>query len=282
LKPIILQNKINKKTRIKTEDSVKKYSALTTIATIALAISACAPSAKQLKEAIEKDPSIVFAAIEKAPDKFIEVVMKAQQDAQKVSAEKAQDDEKKQRDEEFKNPLKPAIDESRVIFGNKSAPITIVEFSDFQCPYCSKGYQTMNDVKKAYGDKVRIIFKHLPLDFHPMAMPAAKYYEAIGQQDHAKAEKFHDMVFENQNMLKEKGEAYFKEVAKKVGADQKKIDAALKDESIAKRIAADMEEAKSFNMSGTPGFIINGISLRGAYPIDAFKKIIDQHLTTVK
>lgn len=261
---------------------MKKYSVLATLATIALAFSACAPSAKQLKEAIEKDPSIVFAAIEKAPDKFIEVVMKAQQDAQKVSAEKAQEDEKKQRDEEFKNPLKPAIDESRVIFGNKSAPITIVEFSDFQCPYCTRGYQTMNEVKKAYGDKVRIVFKHLPLDFHPLAMPAAKYFEAIAQQDHAKAEKFHDMVFENQNMLKDKGEAWFKEIAKKVGADQKKIDAALKDENIAKRIAADMEEAKSFNMSGTPGFIINGVSLRGAYPFDSFKKIIDQHLSATK
>jgi protein-disulfide isomerase len=259
---------------------VKKYSVLATIATLALAISACAPTAKQLKDAIEKDPSIVFTAIEKAPDKFIEVVMKAQQDAQKVSAEKAQEDEKKQRDEEFKNPLKPAIDESRVIFGNKSAPITIVEFSDFQCPYCSRGYQTVQEVRKMYGDKVRVVFKHLPLDFHPLAMPAAKYFEAIAQQDHAKAEKFHDLVFENQGMLKDKGEAYFKEAAKKVGADQKKIDVALKDEKISQRIEADMAEAKSFNMSGTPGFLINGISLRGAYPADAFKKIIDQHLST--
>jgi protein-disulfide isomerase len=277
---LLFENK--QKTRIKTEDSVKKYSVLATIATIAFAISACAPSAKQLKEAIEKDPTIVFAAIEKAPDKFIEVVMKAQQDAQKVSAERAQDDEKKQREEEFKNPLKPAIDESRVFFGNKSAPITIVEFSDFQCPYCTRGYQTVNEVKKMYGDKVRVLFKHLPLDFHPLAMPAAKYFEAIAQQDHKKAELFHNMLFENQNMMKEKGEALFKEYAKKVGADQKKIDAALKDDAITKRIEADMAEAKSFNMSGTPGFIINGISLRGAYPADAFKKIIDQHLAAIK
>ena len=161
---------------------MKKYSALASIATITLAITACAPSAKQLKEAIEKDPTIVFAAIEKAPDKFIEVVMKAQQEAQKVSADRAQDDEKKQREEEFKNPLKPAIDESRVIFGNKSAPITIVEFSDFQCPYCTRGYQTVQEIRKAYGDKVRVVFKHLPLDFHPLAMPAAKYFEAKPQR----------------------------------------------------------------------------------------------------
>ena len=264
------------------EDSVKKMFLTAVTATIALAISACAPSAKQLKEAIEKDPSIVFVAIEKAPDKFIEVVMKAQQDAQKVSAEKAQEEEKKQRDEEFKNPLKPVIDENRVIFGNKSAPITIVEFSDFQCPYCSRGYQTIQQVKKEYGDKVRVVFKHLPLDFHPLAMPAAKYFEAIGMQDPKKAEKFHDMVFESQAQMKDKGEALFKEIAKKVGADMKKVEASLNDEKIMARITADMEEAKSFNMTGTPGFIINGVSLRGAYPFPEFKKIIDQHLTTVK
>lgn len=247
-------------------------------ATIALALTACAPSADKLKEAIEKDPSIVFVAIEKHPDKFIEVVMKAQQDAQKVAGERAQEEEKKQRDEEFANPLKPEIDETRVIFGNKSAPITIVEFSDFQCPYCTRGYQTMQQVRKEYGDKVRIVFKHLPLDFHPLAMPAAQYFEAIAQQSHEKAEKFHDMIFENQGMLKDKGENFFKDAAKKVGADLKKVEAALKDEKIQKRIEADMEEARKFNMSGTPGFIINGVSLRGAYPFPAFKEIIDRHL----
>lgn len=244
--------------------------------------AACAPNAKQLKEAIEKDPSIVFAAIEKAPDKFIEVVMKAQQDAQKVAGEKAQEEEKRQREEEFKNPLKPEVQADRVIFGNKSAPITIVEFSDFECPYCSRGYQTVQQVRKEYGDKVRVVFKHLPLDFHPLAMPAARYFEALAQQDHAKAEKFHDAIFENQGMLKGKGEAFFKDTAKKLGADMKKLDEALKSEAVTKRIAADMEEAKKFNFSGTPGFIINGVSLRGAYPVASFKEIIDRQLSDKK
>jgi protein-disulfide isomerase len=251
-------------------------------AAAALTLASCAPSAKQLKDAIEKDPSIVFVAIEKDPGKFIEVVNKAAQEAQRGQAEKAQEDEKKARDEEFKNPLKPEIEPNRVIFGNKSAPVTIVEYSDFQCPYCARGFATIQEVKKEYGDKVRIVFKHLPLDFHPLAMPAAKYFEAIAKQSPEKAEKFHDMVFENQSQLKDKGEAYFREVAKKVGADVKKADADSKDESIAKKIQTDMEEARKFNMSGTPGFIINGVSLRGAYPFPEFKKIIDQHLSTIK
>lgn len=238
----------------------------------------CAPSAKQLKEAVEKDPSIMFVAIEKDPEKFIEVVNKAAQEAQKKQQEKMVDDEKKQRDAEYANPLKPEVDEARVIFGKKDAPITIVEYSDFECPYCSRGYQTVKQVKAEYGDKVRVVFKHLPLEFHPMAEPAARYFEAVAMQSHEKAEKFHDKVFEGQNELKTGKENFLKKVAKDVGANMTKLEKDLKDEKITKRIQSDMEEAQKFGIRGTPGFVINGISLRGALPFNEFKEVIDKHL----
>lgn len=244
----------------------------------ALSLTFCAPSAKQLKEAIEKDPSIVFGAIEKDPEKFIEVVNKAAQEAQKKQQEKMFDDEKKQREAEFSNPLKPDVEGDRVVFGKKDAPITIVEYSDFECPYCSRGYQTVKQVKAEYGDKVKVIFKHLPLDFHPMAEPAARYFEAIALQDHAKAEKFHDKVFEGQSSLKSEKEAFLKKVAKEVGANMAKLEKDLKDEKISKRIQADMEEAQKFGIRGTPGFIVNGVSLRGALPFSEFKDVIEKHL----
>jgi protein-disulfide isomerase len=244
----------------------------------ALAISACAPSASQLKKAIEADPSIVFGAIEKHPDKFIEVVNKAAQDAQKKSQERAQEDEAKSRDTEFANPLKPDIETPRVIFGKVDAPITIVEYSDFECPFCSRGYSTVKQVMEEYKDQVRVIFKHLPLDFHPLALPAAKYYEALARQGAGKSEKFHDLIFQNQGELKTKKEAFLKESAKKVGADMAKLAKDMEDPKIMEQITKDMEEAKKFNISGTPGFIINGVSLRGAYPFPEFKAIIDRHL----
>jgi len=188
----------------------------------------------------------------------------------------------KKRDEEFASPLKPTIDEARVFFGPKDAKITIVEYSDFECPYCSKGHATIDEVMKAYPKDVRVIYKHLPLDFHPMAMPAARYFEAIAMQDHAKAEKFYNTVFENQGELRTKKEGFLKDSAKKVGADMKRLEKDLKDEKITKIIEADMEEAKKFNFSGTPGFLINGLSLRGAYPFAEFKDIIDRHLKAAK
>jgi protein-disulfide isomerase len=248
------------------------------LAAVGFMLSGCAPSSKQLKDAVEKDPSIVFVAIEKDPEKFIEVVNAAARKAQQGQAEKQAKEEEGKRDEEFKNPLKPVIEEGRASVGPSNAPITLVEYSDFECPFCSRGYQTVKEVLKMYDGKIHFIFKHLPLDFHPKAMPAAKFFEAIVRQSPEKAYKWHDMVFENQAELRAKGDAFMKDTAKKVGADVKRIEKDLQDPKLMDRINADMEEAKKFGFNGTPGFVINGVSLRGAYPATEFKKIIDRLL----
>lgn len=245
-------------------------------------VSACSPSPKQLKETIEKDPSIVFAAIEKDPEGFIEVVNKAAQAAQQKGAEKSQQDESKKRDEEFANPLKPELKADRVFKGPADAPVTIVEYSDFQCPYCARGFQTMEEVLKAYDGKVKFYFKHLPLDFHPKAMPAAKYFEAIALQDAAKAFKYHDIIFGDQAALNQRGEDFMKDAAKKAGADMKQLAKDLDSPKVMERIKADMEEARKFDISGTPGFVINGVTLKGAYPFPEFKAVIDRHLSATK
>lgn len=249
-------------------------------AVMAVFVAAGCTSKQQIQKLIEDNPEIVFQAIKKNPKKFVEVVNEAVKTAQEGSREDEAKAEAVRMEEEMKNPKKPVIEEGRVIFGNKNAPITIVEYSDFQCPYCGRGFQTVKEVEKAYGDKVRIIFKHLPLDFHPMAMPAAKYFEAIAMQDPKKAEKFHDEVFTNQKDLNQGGEKFLKEMAKKVGANVAKVEKDMNSEAVQKRIATDMEEAKKFEFSGTPGFLINGVSLRGAYPVPEFKKIIDKQLAS--
>ncbi len=248
------------------------------MASLALGFVGCS-GPEQIKSAIEKDPTIVFQAIEKDPKGFMDAFEKAYRAAEQRKQEEEGSREKTRLEEEFKNPLKPKISEDRVFFGNKAAKITIVEYSDFQCPYCSKAtLQSVHPILEAYPNDVRILFKHLPLDFHPKAMPAAKAYEAIAIQDPAKAIKFHDEVFKNQKDLNERGEAFIKEIAKKIGADVKKMEKDMESESVTKRIQEDIAEAQEFRISGTPGFIINGVSLRGAYPIQNFKEIIDRHL----
>lgn len=251
---------------------------LSMIGSVALLSVGCTPSASQLKKTIEENPDIVFAAIEKDPAGFMKVVQEASMNARKVQAEAQAKAEKEAMDKEFKDPKKPKIDESRAIFGPKSAEITIVEYSDFQCPYCTRGYNTMKEVREKYGDKVRVHYKHLPLDFHPEAMPAAKYFEAIALQSTDKAEKFHDLIFENQGELKSGKEDFLKKMAKKVGANMSKVAKALKGDEVSRRVKEDMDEAKKYGFSGTPGFLVNGVSVKGAYPLSHFEKIIDRHL----
>ena len=243
-----------------------------------LVMVGCAPSATQLKKVVEDNPDIVFSAIEKNPEKFLQVVNAAAQKARAGEEEKYRKEEMDKREDEFKNPKAPEISDNR-IRGNKAATVTVVEYSDFQCPFCKRGHKTVQQVMKDYGDKVRVIFKNFPIErIHPQALPASKYYEAMHMQDHEKAFKFHDMVFDNQEELSEKGEAFLKDVAKKVGAKMAKLQKDINSEEVKKVLDADRTEAEKFGFSGTPGYLINGVSLKGAYPYEEFKVVIDRHL----
>ena len=232
---------------------------------------------KSLEANPNKFASLLFV------DKMREAVKTQQQKAQKKQMEEMAKKEEEKLNKEFENPKKPKIDSSRAIFGPQTAAITIVEYSDFQCPYCTRAYQTMKEVKKAYGDKVRVLYKHLPLDFHKQARRAAEYYEAVALQGTNKAEKFHDYLFENAKGLNtdDKGAIQFLDgVVKKVGANLAKVKKDVKSSKIKKIIDEDIAEANSFGFRGTPAFLINGVGLSGARPFDSFKKIIDRHLNS--
>ena len=126
-----------------------------------------------------------------------------------------------------------------------------------------------------YPGKIRFIYKHLPLSFHEQAMPAAQYYEAVRLQDEKKAFAFHDEIFKNQAKLKN-GKAFLDATAKKVGADMARLKKDVESEAVKNRIEADIKEAGSFGMQGTPGFLLNGVPVRGAYPAEYFVSLIDE------
>jgi protein-disulfide isomerase len=242
-----------------------------------LTIAGCAPSATQLKKVMEDNPDIMFNVIEKNPDKFLKVVNEAAQKARQVEEQKMQEEEGKVREEEYKNPKKPVIGDNRAIKGDKAATITIVEYSDFQCPYCSRGYMTMKKVLETYPGKVKVIFKDAPIvRIHPNAMIASQYYEAVAVKQPEKANEFHDYIFEHQQELTEKGETFLKAAVKKLNLKITAKD--VQSDEVKKRIDEDQKEFEKFGFSGTPGYLVNGISLKGAYPLDEFKKIIDRQL----
>ncbi len=162
-------------------------------------------------------------------------------------------------------------------WGRPDAPVTVVEVSDFECPFCSRVEPTMDQIRKNYGpEKVRIVWKHNPLPFHKEARPAAEAAATVftlGGND--AFWKFHDTVFQNQRTLSEDN---FEKWAVASGVDGAKFKAAYSAKKDAAKVDEDLAMAKSIGVTGTPAFRINGITLVGAQPYEKFKEIIDQEL----
>ena len=157
--------------------------------------------------------------------------------------------------------------------GPADAKITIVEWSDFQCPYCKRVGPTIDALKKEYGDDLRVAFKHNPLSFHSRATPAAVAAEAAGKQ--GKFWEMHDKLFENNKAL---GDEDILGYAKEIGLDTQQFQKDLKDSGIAKKVQAQQAQGMSLGARGTPAFFVNGRFLSGAQPVANFKKLIDEEV----
>ena len=169
------------------------------------------------------------------------------------------------------------IDSKDPMWGNRNAPVTVVEFSDFECPFCSRGASTVDQVKKTYGpDKVRVVWKNEPLSFHPNAKPAAEAaLGAFALKGPDAFWKFHDEAFKNQKALTADN---FEKWAVAAGVDLAKFKAGMAAKKWAAKVDADHEIAKKAGVNGTPAFFINGVLLSGAQPFDKFKEVIDKEL----
>ncbi len=236
--------------------------------------SACT-SKDDLKKMMKENPEIITDAIEANPAKFIEALNKAVKTAQEGEGKKREEEEKKALEDSFNNPLQAEIRSDESFRGAANAPITLIEYSDFECPFCSRGFNTVMELMEKYKGKIRFAYKHLPLSFHQQAMPASQYYEAIRLQSPEKAWQFHDEIYKNQRKL-QNGEAFLKEAAKKLKVDMAKLAKDVKSEEVQKRIDADMAEAAKFGFQGTPGFLLNGIPVKGAYPTSHFEGLVDE------
>ena len=240
-----------------------------------LLLAGCTQNKKQLGEMLKKNPELITDAIKANPSEFIEALNSAVKDAQGDQRKKAEMAEKQKLEESFTNPMVPEIRSDEVIRGTKGAPITLVEYSDFECPFCSKGYDTVTALLEQYKGKIQFIYKHLPLSFHEHAMPAAQYFEAIRLQSLDKAGEFHDEIFKNFSKVRT-GEKFFKSIAKKLKVNMSKLEADLDSDIVKNRINEDLAEAKKFGFQGTPGFLLNGIPVKGAFPPSHFEGIINE------
>ncbi len=198
-------------------------------------------------------------AVEKTIDKIVE---KKREEARKAQQEPTLE-------EKLKNRVNVSI-EGAPVKGPATAEITIVEFSDFECPFCRRVLPTVDKVMKDYEGKVKLAFRHNPLPFHSRATPAAIASMAAHRQ--GKFWEMHDKLFVGQEALTD---ANFKKWAKELKLDMKKFEKDLKDPTLDKLVKADAEFARSNNAGGTPSFFINGVLLVGARPYEDFKEVID-------
>ena len=162
-------------------------------------------------------------------------------------------------------------------WGPANAKVTIVEFSDFQCPFCNRGARVMDQVKKAYGNKVRIVFKHLPLSFHKQAHIAAQASMAANEQ--GKFWPYHDKLFRNYRNI---NKANLVKWARELGLNMAKFNAALNSGKYKAYVDKDAREAASKGANGTPTFLVNGQKIVGAQPFSRFKAAIDAALSGKK
>jgi protein-disulfide isomerase len=242
---------------------------------LALVMATACTSKEDLKKMMKENPEIITEAIEANPEKFIDALNNAVKAAQEGQGKKREVDEKKALEDSFNNPVLAEIRSDESFRGPADATITLIEYSDFECPFCSRGFNTVMELMDKYKGKIRFAYKHLPLSFHPQAMPAAQYYEAIRLQSPEKAWAFHDAIYKNQRAL-QNGEKFLKEEAKKLKVDMAKLATDVKSEAVQKRIDADMAEAAKFGFQGTPGFLLNGIPVKGAYPTQHFDDLISE------
>jgi protein-disulfide isomerase len=157
--------------------------------------------------------------------------------------------------------------------GNQNAKVVIHEFSDFECPFCARGKTLVTQIKEAYGDKVKVVFRNFPLEFHPNAEPAAR--AALCAHKQGKFWEFHDKAFDNQKGLTE---ANFVAWAGELGLKADDFKKCLGDDSVKASLESDLKAAESLGVNSTPTFYVNGRKVAGALPFDQMKQMIDQEL----
>jgi predicted DsbA family dithiol-disulfide isomerase len=172
--------------------------------------------------------------------------------------------------EPFRVPVELAAAPTR---GNPNARVTLLEFSDFQCPYCQRVRPTMNKLRELYSDRVRFAFRHYPLDFHPLAEKAGEAAACAGAQ--GKFWQMHDRLWANPDKL---GVDELKAHAQSLGLDTAAFDSCLDSGRYASRIEGDLKAGQEYGVSGTPAFFVNGRPLVGAQSLEAFEQVIDDEL----
>jgi protein-disulfide isomerase len=170
-------------------------------------------------------------------------------------------------------PVLPAVDPSRDhIWGSSNAKVTLIEYSDFECPFCARHKETMDAIKETYPNDVRIVYRHFPLSFHAQAQKAAEASECAADQN--KFWEMHAQIFEL-NESNQMSVANFKQAATNIGLNRGQFDPCLDSSIKSARVAEDLAQGAAAGVQGTPATFINGELVSGALPLEQFVELIN-------
>ena len=165
------------------------------------------------------------------------------------------------------------IEEGEHLRGSPDADIVIVEYGDFQCPYCARAYPTLVELQQRYGERIALVYRHLPLEMHPYALAAAEAAEAAAAQD--KFWPMHDALFQHQAQM---APGQLPLLAREAGLDAARFEEDLASGRHRERIRQQAAEGKSLGASGTPSFFINGERYHGDSDRESLTQAVERYL----
>ncbi|MDT7945227.1 DsbA family protein [Synechococcus sp. R55.6] len=230
-------------------------------APVFLPAAAAAPAdlEEQVLQIIRKNPQVILEAVQ-------EYQQRQYQEQQQQQQRLAEEFGRQLRE----NPRAVIGDSPRL--GSDALRLVLVEFSDFQCPFCARAHSTLKQFMADHGDEVTLVYKHLPLtSIHPEAMSAAR--AAWAAQRQGKFWEFHDELFANQSQL---GDGFYVATAEKLGLNIEKFNRDRRSRAAERAIQRDIDLASQLGIGGTPHFILNGIAFSGAQPLEVFEQTLQQ------
>lgn len=253
------------------------FAIITCIMTIFFSSSAVAASVsreqlrQELKKLLAEDPNIVLDVLRDNSEVVLDVAQQGS-DLRRVKILKAQ------WESDMKQPKSVKL-EGRPTIGPDKAPVTIVAFTDFTCAYCRQGERTLNSIYESYPGKIRLVYKSLPMATHPGAVEASQFMLAAYAQDKTKSWKLFHNFFDNRDkILANDGHAFLRAAAMEAGLNINKILDEAKSSRVQKIMDEDEQDADKLKFEGTPSFLVNNITIRGALAESLFRAAIDMAL----
>ncbi|MDR0467186.1 MAG: thioredoxin domain-containing protein [Deltaproteobacteria bacterium] len=239
--------------------------------------TACAASqseeefAHMLRQVLKKHPEILLDAMRENSESVLDIAQQGSHHRRKKNMES-------QWREELRQP-KSVATASRPVLGPANAPVMVVAFTDFTCSYCQQAAEVLDRIINARPQDVKVLLKHMPHGKDSPGRLAAEYFVAASFQNNRAPWILHNSFFAEPEKLSADAQSFAAKAAEKAGLDMKKLTAELKSKKIAAIIEEDQADAKKLNVEGTPYFLVNNLTIRGAVSYDLFNAAVDMALT---